>query len=916
MTKLSQITPAGSQPALSDQLVGVLGGANDRLVSITQLIAAIGSNNPSVVNVKDFGADGRDRLYTNIVGGSGYTGGSASNLAANPEDATAWAKTNVTVVANVIADPRGNLLADSITETAANGAHSISDSVSSVFLAGATVRSDIELKSGLRTWVEVILFDGSAGLFCTFNLTGNGVVGSALQFNGALFTNPPSIQALPNGWYRCTLEGTLDPARTTAAHTISSLLGDLIYYDTASDPNQFYTGNAGSPAFYQGLARIYAIKTYLGGVYIASDNIFTGVALTGGTGTGARANITVGLGQVLNVTSYCPGSGYLVGDTLSCAAADIGGTGSGFISQVQTIGNDSVAVQAAIDSGNGAPVTVYFPAGTYNIFPPDNLGSPCLILRHSNVRMVGAGRKSSVLQFFVSGGRHPETSYDVPAFGGNANFVWRGNGFFMSANVQSAEWRGLRITGMCKRHNNRYPLGGADPQVISAGIPLGTFGDGDGWDESHLAISRYNRAANVVRGLRISDCEIDSWKGEIIGSIGDFTTPVNDSITQWTWWIEDSYLHDTHADCISSSGNVVVLNNEIAWASNGMEEGDALSHNVVRNNHFHDHTHGITLVVGVDAGAAATCTGQQIVANNFFERCYRDGIFVFEFQCNVLIDANVFADCGVSGAIAGGAVNLSLLSGSQPYANVFVRNNIIYNHARNVLSPLGLQMGLFTGGSLKGVYIENNRAAVTPAAQALGYFPQTPWVIGTAAGTTMDLINNDMRIAVGHEISTFTGTDIENNNYYGGEVTTFKEIHTVNPQFDKTSNALADIPGFVEQSNDSSNLWFEAVLFIAATAGGAQVAVVTSAPGGSYSARYDVEMWAGTTIDAASGQSVTMGAAFASAASITKIKITGYFNAHYGGSGSTLKLQFAQNSANVTPSSVLVGSWFKVRNSY
>lgn len=57
---------------------------------------------------------------------------------------------------------------------------------------------------------------------------------------------------------------------------------------------------------------------------------YPGVALTGGHGTGATANITVAGGAVTVVTLANPGSGYQAGDVLSAAAANIGGTGSGF----------------------------------------------------------------------------------------------------------------------------------------------------------------------------------------------------------------------------------------------------------------------------------------------------------------------------------------------------------------------------------------------------------------------------------------------------------------------------------------------------------------------------------------------------------------------------------------------------------
>ena len=71
-------------------------------------------------------------------------------------------------------------------------------------------------------------------------------------------------------------------------------------------------------------------SSYTGGTY-------TGVALTGGSGTGAVATIVVSGGAVTTVTFTTNGTGYVVGDTLTTAASNIGGTGSGFSVPVATI---------------------------------------------------------------------------------------------------------------------------------------------------------------------------------------------------------------------------------------------------------------------------------------------------------------------------------------------------------------------------------------------------------------------------------------------------------------------------------------------------------------------------------------------------------------------------------------------------
>lgn len=67
---------------------------------------------------------------------------------------------------------------------------------------------------------------------------------------------------------------------------------------------------------------------------------YTGVALTGGTGSGAKATIVVDDdGKVSSVTITTDGKGYAVGDELTTANTNLGGAGSGFkvvVSEVTT----------------------------------------------------------------------------------------------------------------------------------------------------------------------------------------------------------------------------------------------------------------------------------------------------------------------------------------------------------------------------------------------------------------------------------------------------------------------------------------------------------------------------------------------------------------------------------------------------
>lgn len=70
---------------------------------------------------------------------------------------------------------------------------------------------------------------------------------------------------------------------------------------------------------------------------------YTGVALTGGAGTGATADIVVAGGVVTSVTLVNQGTGYADGNLLSVSNANVGGAGSGFAIPVTAITETAVA---------------------------------------------------------------------------------------------------------------------------------------------------------------------------------------------------------------------------------------------------------------------------------------------------------------------------------------------------------------------------------------------------------------------------------------------------------------------------------------------------------------------------------------------------------------------------------------------
>jgi hypothetical protein len=83
---------------------------------------------------------------------------------------------------------------------------------------------------------------------------------------------------------------------------------------------------------------IATIGTITGGSLYTNGN-YSNVPLTGGSGSGATANITISGQAVTSVTIKNSGNFYVVGDSLSCSNTYVGGSGSGLIIPVATVNN-------------------------------------------------------------------------------------------------------------------------------------------------------------------------------------------------------------------------------------------------------------------------------------------------------------------------------------------------------------------------------------------------------------------------------------------------------------------------------------------------------------------------------------------------------------------------------------------------
>ena len=103
---------------------------------------------------------------------------------------------------------------------------------------------------------------------------------------------------------------------------------------------------------------IAALGSITGGSSYGSG-IYNNVPLTGGSGRGALATVTVSpeskvfYGPVRAVAITYPGIGYQVGDVLSASNSNLGGVGSGFSVPVATLLGGGIATFGSITGGSG-----------------------------------------------------------------------------------------------------------------------------------------------------------------------------------------------------------------------------------------------------------------------------------------------------------------------------------------------------------------------------------------------------------------------------------------------------------------------------------------------------------------------------------------------------------------------------------
>jgi len=200
------------------------------------------------------------------------------------------------------------------------------------------IATNATFSAGTTTVAPIVFASGT-------NLT--SATAGAVEYNGTnlFYTDAtPTRHTIMNLDQNQTVTGklTLNGSISASANLAQTLFVNPT--QTAVANNDALFGVDINPTI-AGVGIISTLGTVTGGSSY-TNGTYTAVPLTGGNGSGAQATVVVSGGVVSTVTITTAGTRYLVGDVLSAAAANIGGTGSGF----------SVPVATLTQTVTGAPI--------------------------------------------------------------------------------------------------------------------------------------------------------------------------------------------------------------------------------------------------------------------------------------------------------------------------------------------------------------------------------------------------------------------------------------------------------------------------------------------------------------------------------------------------------------------------------
>lgn len=316
------------------------------------------------------------------------------------------------------------------------------------------------------------------------------------------------------------------------------------------------------------------------------NGTYNNVALTGGVGTGALANIVVSGGVVTAVTLVNGGSSYAIGNNLSAAAASLGGSGSGFLIPAG-VGNSyipntgSPIGQFAMDVGDGRnirsipgldydipgispwpPAGLMFLTGQYNDNTPGNI---------SNLYSVSINHGRRYCAAITGVGYVPTSAVETYAWGGQFSVVIDSGSQSISSAINcEVDWH-ENATGTfnCLQLKMGTINGGTATTPGNSYIQSVSFGANSapiyGWRFQANDISPINSAGSIIgiEGIHFSctngiDLTGGAFSGSPFKSTGFSVDPDGDTVVKTV----------NGLTVTSTTGALTIANGKTVTASN------------------------------------------------------------------------------------------------------------------------------------------------------------------------------------------------------------------------------------------------------------------------------------------------------------------------------------------------------------
>jgi hypothetical protein len=259
-----------------------------------------------------------------------------------------------------------------------------------------------------------------------------------------------------------------------------------------------------------------------------TNGTYLNVPLTGGSGTGAIAKVTVAGGAVTAVRITQTGTGYAAADVLSCLAAAVGGTGAGFtltvtniVSNVVNVTGQGKFISLLIGTGFGANVPFFSFNGTtgarIDAMHCDNIGF------FNN----GGGTPRAIIATWVINSRFDNLYFYQVGDGwvGSSSF---GNGFRNNNSfgiVNSVYILGVNCNGSFFSKTRFASAGAAGVSVNGTNDTL-VFLDCD-FEGVPNGISLLPPTGSNINNVLVSGCHFENINGTAINALGAGVDPIS-----------------------------------------------------------------------------------------------------------------------------------------------------------------------------------------------------------------------------------------------------------------------------------------------------------------------------------------------------------------------------------------------------